>query len=112
MTLLYQFACVISFLFSTTVLGDSNGQDYSLHSAMLNYTDGRNYTYSPSWFVVILHRMPHFNEYAINHEADFDGGNSDEAKAYQNSLIGFPILMAILTVVIIAFLQLFMFGYF
>ena len=55
---------------------------------MLNYTDGRNYTYSPSWFVVILHRMPHFNEYAINHEADFDGGNSDEAKAYQNSLIG------------------------
>ena len=79
---------IIFLLFVRIVVCDASRDEYSLQPAMLNYTDGRNYSYAPSWFVVGLHHMPHLNEYAIDHETNFKGGDNDEARAYYNSLLG------------------------
>ena len=91
---------------------DSVEDGYHLEPAMLNYSH-TNYTYHPSWFVRSLHHMPHFNEYARDEggRTRFHGGNSEEATKYYNSLTGFPILMAILSVIVIVVLQLFLFGH-
>lgn len=104
------FLCMLS-SFLTNSCATAIEEGYDLKPALLNYTDERNYTYSPSWFVSALHHMPHLNEFAIDHETKFQGGNNDNSEAYYKSLIGFPILMAILSILCIILLQLFMFGH-
>ena len=87
---------------------DSVQDGYELETSMLNYTDNGNYTYHPSWFVKALHHMPHLNEYAINdRKAQFHGGDNAEVDTYYMSIIGFPILLGILSLIPVVVLQLF-----
>ena len=63
------------------------------------------FTYVNSRFVRGLHNMPHFNKHSVDHEIVYNGGLSHDAHDYYMSLIGFPILMACISVIIIVGLQ-------
>ena len=104
--------CVSDFAILKAEAVDSIEDGYHLEPAILNYTSS-NYTYHPSWFVRSLHHMPHFNEYGRDErgKVKFHGGNNEDADKYYMSLIGFPILMAILSILVVAVLQLFLFGH-
>jgi len=72
----------------------------------------QNFTYTPSWYVTALHKMPHINPYGqIESKVTFEGGEASGADSYYKSVIVFPIIMASLLVLTVVVLQLFIFGH-